>query len=69
MVRGPAKAIPTALYSLDDGYDIEKYTELALKATETLLSPLGYDVEKLKNVFGLIKPKKKVERAQMEMFH
>jgi DNA polymerase-2 len=45
--KKPQKAIPLALYSFDDGYDIEKYTEMALKAVETLLLPWGWDVEKL----------------------
>ena len=45
--RNPEKAKAVALYSLDDGYDIEKYTEMTLKAVETLIFPFGYDVEKL----------------------
>jgi DNA polymerase elongation subunit (family B) len=45
--RNPEKAKAVALYSLDDGYDIEKYTEMTLKALETLVFPFGYDVEKL----------------------
>lgn len=44
-----AKAVP--LYSLDDGYDIEKYTDMALKAVETLLFPFGYDVAKLREIW------------------
>ena len=50
--RNPAKAKPVALYSLDDGYDIDKYTELALDAVETLLLPFGYDQTRLREVFG-----------------
>jgi DNA polymerase-2 len=49
--RKPEKAKPLALYAFEDGYDIEKYTELALKAVETLLLPFGYDVERLKEEF------------------
>jgi DNA polymerase elongation subunit (family B) len=49
--RNPEKAKAVALYSLDDGYDIQKYTELALKAVETLLFPFGYDVERLKELW------------------
>jgi DNA polymerase-2 len=49
--RNPEKAKAVALYSLDDGYDIEKYTEMALKAVETLLFPFGYDAEKLRNLW------------------
>jgi DNA polymerase-2 len=40
--KKPQKAIPLALYSFEDGYDIEKYTEMALKAAETLLGPFGF---------------------------
>jgi len=49
--RNPEKAKAVALYSLDDGYDIEKYTDMALKAVETLLLPFGYDVEKLRELW------------------
>ncbi len=45
--RKPEKAKPLALYSFDDGYDIEKYTEMALKAIETLLLPFGWDAERI----------------------
>jgi DNA polymerase elongation subunit (family B) len=45
--KQPQKAIPLSLYSFDDGYDIEKYTEMALKAVETLLLPFGWDVKRL----------------------
>jgi DNA polymerase elongation subunit (family B) len=45
--KKPQKAIPLALYSYDDGYDIEKYTEMALKSVETILSPFGWDVKRL----------------------
>ena len=51
--RNPVKAKPVALYALDDGYDIEAYTELALKAVETLLLPFGYDCGKLRETFGI----------------
>lgn len=51
--KKPEKAKPLALYAFEDGYDIEKYTELALKAVETLLSPFGYDVEKLSALFHI----------------
>lgn len=58
--NNPRKAIPVALYSFDEGYDIEKYTEMALKAVETLLLPWGWDVEALKGSFGLsVKGKRK----------
>jgi DNA polymerase elongation subunit (family B) len=51
--RKPEKARPLALYALEDGYDIDKYTEMALKAVETLLLPFGYDLERLEREFGL----------------
>jgi DNA polymerase-2 len=57
--KKPEKAKPVALYAFEDGYDIEQYTEMALKAVETLLLPLGYDMERLKMHFGIGKPKRK----------
>lgn len=51
--KQPFKAKPLALYAFEDGYDIEKYTEFALKAAETLLLPFGYDMEMLKKCFQL----------------
>jgi DNA polymerase-2 len=59
--RDPQKAKPLALYAFEDGYDIEKYTEFALKAVETLVGPWGWDEERLKTrlrVQGLGKRKK-----------
>jgi DNA polymerase elongation subunit (family B) len=54
--KRPEKAKPLALYAFEDGYDIEQYTEFALKAAETLLLPLGYDLEALKEYLGLSAP-------------
>jgi hypothetical protein len=34
------------LYRSEDGYDVEKYTELTLKSIEVLLEPLGYTFRK-----------------------
>ncbi len=65
--KKPQKAVPLALYSFDDGYDIEKYTEMALKAVETMLLPFGWDIEKLGDVVaGRRKPgqRKKTETTQ-----
>jgi DNA polymerase elongation subunit (family B) len=53
------KAKPLALYALEDGYDIETYTKLTLKALETLFLPFGYDTEKLKEHFHLSGKKKR----------
>ncbi len=50
--KKPEKAKPLALYAFEDGYDIEQYTEFALKAVETLLLPFGYDMERLKTHFA-----------------
>jgi DNA polymerase-2 len=50
--RKPEKARPLALYSMDDGYDIAAYLTLALKAVETLLLPLGYDLAALEARFA-----------------
>ncbi|RPI05569.1 MAG: hypothetical protein EHM64_05990 [Ignavibacteriae bacterium] len=57
--KKPEKAKPVALYAFEDGYDIEQYTELALRAVETLLLPLGYDKDRLKIHFHIGKPKRK----------
>lgn len=51
--KRPEKAIPLALYAFEDGYDIEKYTELLLKAAETTLLPFGQNLERLQEHFGL----------------
>jgi DNA polymerase elongation subunit (family B) len=48
--KKPRKAIPVALYAAEEGYDIETYTTMALKAVETLLLPFGYDVDRLRTV-------------------
>jgi DNA polymerase elongation subunit (family B) len=56
--KKPEKARPLALYSLDDGYDIEKYTEMTLDAVATLLLPFGYDDEKLAECFGVAKKRR-----------
>jgi DNA polymerase elongation subunit (family B) len=50
--KKPEKAKPLALYAFEDGYDIEQYTEFALKAVETLMLPFGYDMERLKQEFA-----------------
>jgi DNA polymerase-2 len=49
--KKPEKARPIALYSFEDGYDVDFYTRLALKAVETLLSPAGYSLEHLQEMF------------------
>jgi DNA polymerase-2 len=49
--KKPEKAKPVALYALEDGYDIDYYTELTLKAVESLLSPFGYTLERLKELY------------------
>ncbi len=59
--KKPEKAKPLSLYALDDGYDIEKYTEMALKVIETLLLPFGYDAPRLRHEMGIAE--KKRERA------
>ncbi|HEX9006314.1 MAG TPA: DNA polymerase domain-containing protein, partial [Bacteroidota bacterium] len=66
--RKPEKARPIALYAFEDGYDIEHYTELALKAVETLLLPFGYSMERLDTIFRPVPPgrgkKRKAEHSQ-----
>ena len=61
--KKPEKAKPVALYAFEDGYDIDQYTELALRAVETLLLPLGYDAERLKIYFAVGKPKRKKPKS------
>ncbi len=51
--RQPYKAKPLSLYAFEDGYDIEKYSDLALQAAETILAPLGYTHEKLQELLGM----------------
>jgi DNA polymerase elongation subunit (family B) len=71
--KDPMKAKPLALYALDDGYDAEKYSEMVLEAVETLLQPLGYSMEVLKEELGLQsvaekrKAKKKKQSVQTEL--
>ncbi len=40
--RDDRKAVPFAFYRIEDGYDMEKYTDLAMKSVEILLEPLGW---------------------------
>ncbi|MDI6804601.1 MAG: DNA polymerase domain-containing protein [Bacteroidota bacterium] len=65
--RQPEKAKPLSLYAFEDGYDIEKYTKLAIKAAETLLLPFGYDMEKLNKIFKIGKKRKQnTSRKKLE---
>jgi DNA polymerase-2 len=67
--KKPEKAKPLALYAFEDGYDIEQYTELTLKAAETLLLPFGYDLEALKEEFGLVPPAQKKAARRARQLH
>jgi DNA polymerase-2 len=60
--KRPEKAKPLALYAFEDGYDIDQYTEFALKAAETLLTPFGWDFERLKAEF--VGTKRRTEKAK-----
>lgn len=53
--KDPQKAKPLALYALDDGYDIRKYSELICDAADTVLAPFGYTAERL---FEMVHPPK-----------
>ncbi len=66
--KAPEKAKPVCLYAFEDGYDIEKYTELTLKAAETLLLPFGYDVERLKEYFRFVELRLATPRAGFRKF-
>jgi hypothetical protein len=46
-----SKAKAYALYDGTFGYDVEKYTELLLKAAESVLWFSGYDYARLKVLF------------------
>ena len=59
------KAKSLLTYQLHDGYDIEKYTELLLKAVETLLSPFGYNLKHLQEYFSVGKPKRKTTEKRL----
>lgn len=65
--KDPQKAKPLALYSLDDGYDPQKYGELLFDAAETILQPFGYTSEKLREEFDPVVSakllKKKLRKA------
>ena len=50
--KQPHKAKPLSLYAFEDGYDIEKYADLAIDAAATLLEPFGYSREVLRTKFG-----------------
>ena len=67
--KKPEKAKPLALYAFEDGYDIEQYTELTLKAAETLLFPFGYDVQSLKDELGLTPPAPKKSPRRTRQLH
>ncbi len=71
--KNPQKAVPLALYALDDGYDIEAYTALALDTVETLLLPWGWDGGKLRERLLGVRPgngrrKPPAENAQLSLF-
>jgi DNA polymerase elongation subunit (family B) len=66
--RKPEKVKPVALYAFEDGYDREQYTEMALKAAETLLLPFGYSTEKLRTIFGLEEKKRRRRKPQLSLF-
>ncbi|HLP17190.1 MAG TPA: DNA polymerase domain-containing protein [Bacteroidota bacterium] len=73
--RDPRKASPLALYALDDGYDADKYADFVIEAVETMLEPLGYSKEKIRILWGLVKPRKAARKfivaepqAQLSLF-
>jgi len=65
----PEKAKPLALYAFEDGYDIETYTEFALKAAATLLEPFGYSFEALEKQFNINqkKPRSTARNAEITL--
>lgn len=69
--RNPQKAKSLLTYRPEDGYDVEKYTEMLLKAVETLLGSFGYDLGALQTLFNVGKKKRRKRRhadsIQMEL--
>lgn len=57
--RRPEKAKPLAVYAFEDGYDIDYYVDLALRAAETMLQPFGFTREQLAESFGMGKKRTK----------
>jgi len=51
--KNPTKAKPFVLYRSEDGYDVEKYSELTLKSIEVLLEPFGYSYEAIEEMVGI----------------
>ena len=51
MLAALSKAKAYSLYDGSLGYDVEKYTELLLKAAESVLWFSGYDYARLKVLF------------------
>ena len=51
--KNPVKAKPFIFHQPEDGYDLEKYTEFALKSIEVLLEPLGYTYETIEENVGV----------------
>ncbi len=45
--KQPYKAKPLSLYAFEDGYDIDKYSDMALDAASTLLSVFGHTRDSL----------------------
>jgi DNA polymerase elongation subunit (family B) len=61
--KNPVKAKPFIFHQPEDGYDIEKYTELALDAVEVLLEPLGYTYEMIEEMAGISTRKRKTRNS------
>jgi len=63
--KNPVKAKPFILHQPEDGYDVEKYAELALKSIGVLLEPLGYTYEMIQETSGEIKKKRKMRNPSV----
>ncbi len=57
--KNPVKAKSFIFYRPEDGYDVEKYTEITMKSIEVLLEPLGYEI-------GAKPVKKRRSRGQLQ---
>lgn len=61
--KNPVKAKPFIFHQTEDGYDVEKYMELALRSIEVLLEPLGYTYEMIEEMAGVTKKKSKTRNS------
>lgn len=67
--KDPRKIIPYVLYTINDGYDIEKYSDLAVKSIEILVSPLGWSEDRIREYVGLKLMKKRRVSSSLKYYN